>query len=266
MTEPLRKTRRDGTSYTRPPEIERALAAVLSLSRDEIAECLQINSNTDPRYLASECIVHLVRQTRHDDDPLYAERLFKALIRRVERTLPRPEHALLGGGQGQSARALDIQAGVVSRFVDLLCADRESYDTRLDMFEVRFNFALAKLRSTVRRTVDRQNRGHEPLSYDDETGEPSREVGEAIERYRPSLFEKLEEEDYRRRVLAVIDTLSEKERNVMMLLMKGIDIDSMDLNKPTIARMLGCTEKTVRNRRDTAVKKIAEILELSPVP
>ena len=51
-----------------------------------------------------------------------------------------------------------------------------------------------------------------------------------------------------------------KERQVIELMLKGLPIDSTDGNVLTIAKAVGCTEKTVRNRRDRAIAKLRDAL------
>lgn len=46
------------------------------------------------------------------------------------------------------------------------------------------------------------------------------------------------------------------------MLEAGISIESKDPNEPSISRELGCTPKTVQNRRNRALKKIREQLGL----
>ena len=84
-----RRRRSDGTLYQRRPEIEAALVSLLDQTQDEIAAALQIRDSMSPNYIASECIVHLIRRTRQDNHPAHFERLFMELMRRIQATLPR---------------------------------------------------------------------------------------------------------------------------------------------------------------------------------
>ena len=71
-----------------------------------------------------------------------------------------------------------------------------------------------------------------------------------------------EEVTYRFEVRRAIDSLPEMERRVIDMLEAGIAIESNNPGEPSIAGVLGCTPKTVRNRRDRAVQRIRETLGL----
>jgi len=60
---------------------------------------------------------------------------------------------------------------------------------------------------------------------------------------------------------AAIDCLPDDQKLVIGLLLQGFQIDSKDKNIMTIARILKCDERTVRNRRDRACKALRAILE-----
>ena len=58
-----------------------------------------------------------------------------------------------------------------------------------------------------------------------------------------------------------IDQLPPDERHVIELLhMKEMPIEAKDPETLSVSKLLQCTERTVRNRRDRAYKKLKEIL------
>jgi len=73
--------------------------------------------------------------------------------------------------------------------------------------------------------------------------------------------QKISESNYRSRVHAAIRTLPSNERQVIELLLQGYRIDSEDESVITIAKILSCSEKTVRNRRDRAVATVLRMLK-----
>jgi hypothetical protein len=85
---PLTKRLPDGTLYLRPAEIEATLVQVLDLSRDQVIGALSIRDRSDPMYIPSECLLHLLRRTRWDNRETYFEQLYKALMDRIDRVLP----------------------------------------------------------------------------------------------------------------------------------------------------------------------------------
>jgi len=60
---------------------------------------------------------------------------------------------------------------------------------------------------------------------------------------------------------AAIDALPDDQRRVVGLLRQGFQIDSKDPNIMTIAKLLQCDERTVRNRRDRAYKTLKSVLQ-----
>ena len=66
---------------------------------------------------------------------------------------------------------------------------------------------------------------------------------------------------YRLELDAAIDALPDDQRRVVGLLRQGFQIDSKDPNIMTIAKMLQCDERTVRNRRDRAYKTLRSVLQ-----
>src|SRR5690606_39494293 len=67
------------------------------------------------------------------------EKLLLALLERIHRNLPKP-HSL--DGRTSSLSNMEIRDKVRDDFIDLLLVDQDSYEERLDYFEVNFNSAL----------------------------------------------------------------------------------------------------------------------------
>jgi hypothetical protein len=143
LTAPLRKQKPDGTAYTRQPETETLITILAQLGRDEILARCAIRQRADPQYVSSECLLHLVRASRADNSSAWFERLYKILYDRVLRALPRADAA---DGETSSLTQELIRERASERFVEMLAADRQDYENRLDFFEVRFDMALKRLR------------------------------------------------------------------------------------------------------------------------
>ena len=130
---------------------------------------------------------------------------------------------------------------------------------RLDIFEVSFDRAAQLLRKDAFRTVSRHENPLVPLEYDD-SGEFPEEVEEKLSLLSPQSMTLEEEFTYRIQVREAIGSLPEMERRVIDMLGAGMPIESKNPDQPSIAGVLGCTPKTVRNRRDRAVQRIRETL------
>ena len=74
----------------------------------------------------------------------------------------------------------------------------------------------------------------------------------------PSFFD---DPAFRSALGPAINTLPPDQKAVIGLWLQGIPIDAKDPTTNTIARILKCDERTVRNRRDRAFKALRKILE-----
>ncbi|MFB9268371.1 DNA-binding response regulator [Bradyrhizobium erythrophlei] len=212
-------------------------------------------------YVFSECLLHLVRESRSDNSDDHFAALYRELRRRVLARLPRPEVGRSGDGKELvSGVNLDVSDAVMGRFQELLILDRQGYEERLDYFEINFDDAVAALRSTAKRKARRDQDRSAPMTYDDETSELNAEIEEAAATQNPISESKLDDPGYRSRLDAAIDTLPEPQRLVMELLLKGYPIESQEPGVHSVASILGCTEKTVRNRRDKAIEVLRKAL------
>lgn len=262
MAEPLRKLKDDGSPYTRPPDVEASINALLAIPRTELVQRCQISDPSHPFFVKAECVLHFIRQAKADNNDRHFEALFRILRRRVQRALPALDRPFEEGESALvPASAIDIRDAVLFRFQELLCLDREGYDARLDYFEIRFDGAIANLRRTARRKTWKEENRSQPLSYDDETSELSSEVEDALARLNSQDPSKIDNPAYRKRFAAAIDALPEDQRRVIVLLLKDIQIESKDPEAVTIVKALGCSEKTVRNRRDRAFRALRAALD-----
>lgn len=258
---PLTKCRSDGTPYTRRADVEKALARLVQQSRDEVVAALKVRDTSSPLYVKSECIVHLIRDTRHDNDESYFNDLYRELMRRLSSALPR-----VAGERtdvSESVHAADARDRVRDAFVRKLIEDRAEPGAALDYFEVMFASAIAALRTTSMHRAKRQAARAETLEADEETNEPSLAVERAVGSL--DLKEELLSDDpiYRSRVAEAIKDLPDKHRRVIELIMREMPIDSSDDSVMTIRKAIGVkSEKTVRNRRDEAYQLIREALSI----
>lgn len=254
MIVPLTKRKQDGTLYMRPDNIEALLVQLADLSRDDLLARAAIRKRTDPLYIPTECLLYFVRASRRDNSDAWFERLYKVLQERVLRTLPRTD-----GGDGIVALTSErIRNEVFDRFVELLASDRRQADDKLDFYEVRFDMALKRLRLDAQEKAwNEENRSR---SSDSEEEAPSAsDYGEA-DSYAidDNIFS---DPVFRERVYAAIDTLPPEQSRTMHLLLLGWPTHSSDPEVMTIARFLSCTDRSVRNYRDRALKTLSALFK-----
>jgi DNA-directed RNA polymerase specialized sigma24 family protein len=259
---PLRMREPDGSLYCRPQEIENVIAVLSGLPAREVVERFRVVDVTDAVYVPSECVLHFVRNPSvyNNDDAL--RDLFVILRQRVLRAVPVLARRVAGSKKlTEKAVDLEIQEVVLQKFQELLCGDRGEYDERLDFYECRFNFALARLRATARRDVRREDSHYQSTTYEDDTNEPLKEVELALAALKNPVDDEKVDFLYRSKLHAAISSLPPDERRVIELLLEELPIDSQDKEVLTIVKVVGCSEKTVRNRRDRAFEKLRDALK-----
>jgi hypothetical protein len=253
---PLRKRTRSGELYTRDAKIEAHLVELISLSRDELIARCALWRRDDPAYVPSECVLHFVRANRADNSDADFERLYKILVERILRSLPKSENA--DGKTASLTRSL-IREKVFGRFVELLSGDRNVYSEKLDFFELRFDKALANLRRDAWEQVGRDDKRSTSL-FDEETGELSAAVENAKGSFDPFGASESDAADYRSRLDAAIEGLPWEQSRIVEMIRQGIPIDSKEAEAITIAKTLGRSEKTIRTHRDKAYAAIRAAL------
>jgi hypothetical protein len=246
---PLRKRRLSGELYERDPKVKALIAELAALSRDELTARAAIRKRADPRYIPSECLVYFIRASRRDNNEGWFERLYRILIDRVLRSLPRAESR---DGKTESLTRGVVRDKVFSRFVELLSADRAAYVDKLDFFEVRFDGAVASLRRDAQDQAWRDENRSQPLEYDEDSGELSPEVEAAAGTHDPFAVSDLHDSSYRSRFDAAIEALPPEQSRIVHMLRQGFPIDSKEPDVMTIAKALRRSEKTVRTYRDKA--------------
>ncbi len=256
MIAPLRKKPKGAEEpYSRRTHIEALLRRLELVSRNEIVERSQIRNSADPDYIPTECLLHLMRASRHDNSDQYFERLFKGLYDRLISALPRvdcgdEDHGTI------DLTAEKIRDHALGRFMEMLSKDRDDYDERLDYFEVSFNAGMANLRKDAFTPALRDQKRSTPIEQDPETGAPSAEVERARGTFDPFDPAKSNDADYRMRVDAAIDVLPKEQIRIVTMIAHGIPIESKTPGKPSISTILGRSEKTIRIHRDKAYEAI----------
>ena len=247
---PLRKRRLTGELYERDGKVEILLAELAALPRDELIGRAAITKRSDPGYVPSECLVYFIRASRHDNNEAWFERLYRILMERVLRSVPKSESS---DGKTESLTRSVVRDKVFSRFVEILSADRASYVDKLDFFEVRFDGAVASLRRDAQEQAWRDENRSKPLEYDEESGELAAEVEAAAGVHDPFAASDFDDPTYRPRLDAAIEALPPEQIRIIHMLKEGFPIDSKEPDVMTIAKALGRSEKTIRTYRDKAI-------------
>lgn len=251
---PLRKRRHDGTLYTRRPSTERCIRGLSDLPQDEFVRRAAIRDRRHADYVPSEVVMHRLRATRRNNHPRVFDQLYRIVRDRIALACPRAV-STRAGCSVEVAPLTDLRDRVVDHVIELIVLDRDDYQEGLDIYEVVFDAAVARRRDDAYRRYYRGTSVREDLEALDES-----EASEALE--EPSadgMLQKLlreEGDDDRIDLRRAIDALPERERRVIIMILVGYKIESQGPDEVTVSSALGCTPKTARARRDSAIRKL----------
>ena len=254
----LTRKEKDGTPYSRPPEIETWIERLEAI--DVTARLLQFDgvSKKRPEYVPTEVLLYFLRRAWAEGQKDQFEKIFRILLKRVDQSL---QSAV---SDARMDDATEIRDEIRNRFVVRLTMDCTSHPGLMDFFEIRFDKAMVALRVSVLRRIGPATRKIKtvPLGNQQDDGpEISPEVEAAFEEFFSGDPQKIDDPAFRLVLLAAIDRLPQDQKQVVGLLMNGIPIDAKEADVMTIARILQCDERTVRNRRDRACKALRVALE-----
>ena len=200
----------------------------------------------EPDYVPSECLLYFIRRNpTQQQGNIYFKKLYELLAQRILRSC--------------LATQSSIQTEVLGKFAELLALDCKDYAEQLDFYEIRFNQALKSLRLDVERKISRYQDKITALE-DKITGQPKLEAEYAAGSFEQLYIKALEEEDYRLRLYAAINSLPVDQRRIIHMLLQEIPIDSKNPDVVTISKALGKSEKTIRTYRDKAYDALREAL------
>lgn len=259
--DPLRKRRKDtGEIYTRRPAVSDFIAQSLVWPFNDLLEQAAIQDRRHNDYVPSEVLVYHLRQTKSDNSDGRFVALYNILRDRVEAACPRPNRHV-GDKIYEDARITEIRDATVEHVTELMFTDRQGYDEQLDVYEVVFDKAVHSAHITKLRKVNRRANAIEELE-DTDTEEVRVIVEAALDRYKKVGLTPEEDLDYRIHLRRAIDALPTGEREVIDLMLADIPIETNKDGEPSMTELLGCAEKTVRNRRNRAFAKIRQALVL----
>lgn len=258
--EPLRKRKTSGELYTRRLSTLHHIETTSRWSFDDLLDRASIRDRRHSDYVPSEVLVYHLRQTKSDNSDGRFIQLYHLLRDRVEAACPRANRHV-GEAIHEDARLSEIRDATVDHVTELMFTDRQDYDEQLDIYEVVFDKAVRAAHITKLRKVNRRERANDDVE-DNVTGEVRAVVEAALELYKKVGLTTEEDLDYRIHLRGAIDALPTDEREVIDLLIADIPIETNKDGEPSMTELLGCVEKTVRNRRNRAFAKIRQALEL----
>jgi hypothetical protein len=237
-----------GAVYARLPAVEAQIREVLSLPGEDVLRRAAIRDAKNPDYIASECLIHLVRRKLRDPHSRRDGRLLKVLLDRAAKDItPR----------GFEMAALDeIRQATLSELCERLLSDSES----INFFEARYALALKTLAIDAARQYRKRTDAvgaidglKDSQESDDEMPEFRSEEGQYIVGREVS-------QENTVFLHQLLDRLSPKERKAVQLVhWLGMKEASNDPNEHTAASIMKVSDRTVRNLLRSAQKKAYEL-------
>lgn len=258
MVEPLKKISKKHGLYRRRAEVQSLLEKFDLLGPEErVGELIDAGGELRG-CIPPEALVHFIRRAWREDDAITLERFFKALYRRVQASLA------AAIPNSRMADAESIRGEIVSRFINRFAKDCRENGLWLDYYEAQFNSAFAAYCTTALRSIGPSTIKTTSLMGDGEHSDES-ELAPEVEKAAAEFFANgpsfFDDHVFRSVLGPAINTLPADQKAVIGLWLQGIPIDAKDPNTNTIARLLKCNERTVRNRRDRAFKALRKTLE-----
>ncbi|HDY7423096.1 sigma-70 family RNA polymerase sigma factor [Vibrio sp. SM6] len=248
VVNPLRKCKLTGELYRRLPEIESKLSELLQLPEETLVERSLINDKTSVQFVPIECLVHIVRNVRGRASKKSYERLYKILMGRVLKLIPKRATR----GDLDSVTNTEVKSQILGQFAELIANDCLEYNDKLDFYEVRFLSAFSTLKTDAIRKVTKGFTKQESMEVEESGGIIKPEVEYAVDGYNPFDVHISSVSDYQIYLDSAIDTLPDLQKRIMQLMKLGMPIDSKDPNTESISATLGKSEKTIRTHRNKA--------------
>jgi hypothetical protein len=251
----LRKRTVDGEPYARPTEIETLLAILVSIDEEEALSRARIRRRSAPGWLPGECLIHMLRRAGRRRDKRSYNRWCTLVLERIRAALPRT------GDDAASPRDLERVDYVLDRFVSLLGPDLEDYEMRLDIWEARFDLALANLRRDAFRREATPEESGEAVSIDDDAALRA-EVERATAVFHPFAPQASDEaeEDFRLRVWAAIETLPTEQNRILTMMREGVPVGSGAAGEVSMSGVLDRTPRTILNHKLRALDAVRRIV------
>lgn len=245
MAIPLKKiSLKDNKPYQRRVVVEELINELEDGSiKDLVQKCCNFSNP-----LPLEVLLYFLRNKSGLLAKNCIQKIFSALFRKIESNLKNKI------SDESVHNAEDIRQEIMVRFAEIIAADRNGDETKLDYFEVNFNSAFLTFRTDILRQIGPARKTdplHKAIGLTNEADDDSDILPEIEQKIIDDFSLKkssLDDIDFRFRLFDAINALPEEERTVIGLLLRGLPIEAKDPSVCTISGILGCTPRTVNNR------------------
>lgn len=254
MVRALTKRKQNGVLYTRRPDIEFCLENVTRLAPATVRERAGVMDESDPEFLPSEVLLHLIRNALRSQDHSTANALIGILGRRCLDNLVR--HL-------RPSRRFDAEAlreDILRKLYELIADEvGDPEKNELDYYEVQFNSAFATLRVGFLRAAYRHNAHFAdppPTANESEDGVEAVDAADQADEL-PETDLQLQADAYD--LLCRIQALPPEECEAATWKYFGYKTESTDPNETTVASLCGVSGRVIRARLHSAKSRLKKM-------
>jgi len=258
MARALTKKDQDGKLYTRPVFVEEKIDGALGQDLPTLLRRSQVTHKSNPDFLPLECLVHLIREFRRQDNQHAMSVLLPILLRRCESILKSKVP------DDYAPMAEDVREEILGEFSLLFAEDSpQGGTTELDYYECRFFRAFRTFRMPI---IEKERAEREPLvslPAEDTSGEEP-DIDEFLSRLSEEFRQPATQINLasRNQLLQAIETLPrDQAKAVLLCYFFGFSEESEDPSETTAATLCGVTGRTIRNRLGRAMTALSKILK-----
>lgn len=245
----LRKQKVDGTPYVRPSDIEGLLRVLVKIDEDDALARARIRRRSAPGWLPGECLIHMLRRAGRRRDQRSYNKWCALILERVRAGLPRAD------GEAVAARTIELTDYALDRFVGMLGPDLAGYDERLDIWEARFDLALANLRRDAFRRHASGDEVGEVISLGDDAALAA-EVERARGAFDPFDPARDAEDDFRSRVWTAINALPTEQNRILTMMREEMPVGTGAAGEISMSGVLNRTPRTILNYKLKAIAAV----------
>lgn len=246
---PLRKKKKDGTTYRHSKATLDALEELLSLPDTDLEARSKIHRKEQTGFITNPCLVYLVRTSTGNESLRGA--LFESLLIRISQRVRRQTRDL------PVQFREDIVEEVVSKFIDLLVNERTNHVEDLDSLETAFRQTVVCDCLDAFRKLRRKYTRHLTLERDDADVEAPDRTQRAVDETVVRSFLELQD---RARLNAAIAELPELHAEILKLTLLEYPVHSNN-GEECMTKILKRSEKSIHQHRAAAIQELEKELQ-----
>lgn len=253
MVQALTNRTKEGVLYSRPPEVEAQIGPIKDIQLSDLVKLLIIRDRSSPKYLKSETLVHLIRDSVRSRDEQLMNVIAPVLFTRCETILNIHVYDSLPNVE-------TFREDILLDFCEMLMNGQPD---KLDYFEIKFHHAFRTFYvNAITEFIRKSGREAEPavssgenedFNYDEAFAGLSSDCLSPETQPGMAINEKIYD--------ALYDLPPDQCKAVVLHRILGYKIESENPDEKTVATLCNTTGRTIRNRLSRANKRLSKLKE-----